>query len=73
MMHIHGNSMNINAANLHSAGNDAKAVAAERAAGVRKRLRKSASRLSNTESEDAIVMIGHWLDARSDRPETKAE
>ena len=40
-MHIHGNAMNVNAANLYSAAQGERAAAAERAAEVRKRLLKA--------------------------------
>ena len=39
-MHIHGNSMNINAASLYSSAQNEKTAAAQRAAEVRKKLLK---------------------------------
>jgi hypothetical protein len=65
-MHIHGNSMNVNAANFYSAGNDAKALAAQRAADVRKRLVKGAASLDETADPEETLMISKWLDSGRD-------
>lgn len=62
-MHIHGNSMSLNAIDAYSAAQGAKAAAAERAAEVRKKLLKSAFRIEGA-SEEETLMIGRWLDAR---------
>ncbi len=62
-MHIHGNHMNVNAANLYSVGNGEKAAAVERAAAVRKRLLKGAASIGGTESPEETLMIGKWLDS----------
>jgi hypothetical protein len=72
-MHIHGNSMNVNAANSYSVANSEKAAAAQRAADVRKRLLKSAAGLDGTESAEAATLIGHWLGANPNQSEGDAE
>ncbi len=61
-MHIHGNSMNVNSASFYSVANGEKAVAAERAADVRKRLLKGAAAVDGTASPEETLLIGHWLD-----------
>jgi len=63
-MHIHGNSMAVNQANLYSAAQGERAASAERATDVRKKLLRSAAGLDGATPEEAF-MIGHWLDARS--------
>ena len=72
-MHIHGNSMNVNAANSYSVGNGEKSAAAQRAAEVRKRLLKSAAGVDNTASPEETLMIGHWLDSRHSQMEGDGE
>ena len=72
-MHIHGNSMNVNAANLYSAGNAEKSAAAERAAAVRKRLLKAGAGVDGTESAEAATLISHWLGQNPNQPEDDAE
>jgi len=61
-MHIHGNSMNLQAANFYPAGLQSRAAAAERAAEVRKRLLKSAANTEDSADPDATLLVGHWLD-----------
>jgi hypothetical protein len=63
-MHIHGNSMNINAANFYSVGNGERSAAAQRATEVRKKLLKSASSLEAGASPEETLLIGKWLDSR---------
>jgi hypothetical protein len=72
-MHIHGNSMNVNAANLYSAGNAEKSAAAERAAAVRKRLLKAGAGVDGAESAEAASLIGHWLGETPSQPGDDAE
>jgi hypothetical protein len=62
-MHIHGNSMSINAASFYSTAQQEKA-AAQRAAGVRKRLIKSASEIEGAATPEETLMIGQWMDSR---------
>jgi hypothetical protein len=61
-MHIHGNSMQSNAANLYSAAGAEKAAAAQRAADVRKKLMKGGLGLDGDLSPEADLMVGRWLD-----------
>jgi len=63
-MHIHGNGMNVNAANLYSAAQGERAAAAERAAEVRKKLLKSASGLDAAASPEETLLISQWMDGR---------
>jgi len=57
-MHIHGNSMTVNAANFYSATQEEKAAAAQRAASVRKKLIKSASDIEGAATPEETLMIG---------------
>jgi hypothetical protein len=63
-MHIHGNSMAINAANFYSAAQSEKTAAAERAAEVRKKLLKGASETAGSATPEETLMIGQWMDSR---------
>ena len=63
-MHVHGHSMNMNNANLYSAGNAERAAAGERAAAVRKKLLKSAASVDGAETAEETLMIGRWLHSR---------
>jgi len=60
-MHIHGNSMNMNAANSYSVAGAEKAAVAERAAAVRKKLLKGAASVDEVASPEESLMIGKWL------------
>jgi hypothetical protein len=60
-MHIHGNMMNVQGANLYSVANGERAAAAERAGEVRKRLLKG---VEGGASDEETQMIGQWLDSR---------
>jgi hypothetical protein len=71
-MHIHGNSMNVNAANFYSVGNSEKA-AAERAAAVRKKLMKGAATVEGAETPEESLMIGRWLDSSPSQNEGDAD
>jgi hypothetical protein len=62
-MHIHGSQMNPNAVNPYSAAAE-KAVAAQRAADVRKKLMKSASDIDGVSSPEEAFMVGQWMDSR---------
>jgi hypothetical protein len=61
-MHIHGNLMQSNAANLYSAAAAEKAVAAQRAADVRKKLMKGGLDIDGELNPEAGFMVGRWLD-----------
>ena len=63
-MHIHGNSMAVNAANFYSATQEERAAAAQRAASVRKKLIRSASELEGMASPEETLLIGQWMDSR---------
>jgi len=62
-MHIHGNSMNVNAADYYSAAQN-RAVTAGRAAEIRKKLLKSASEIEGEAVPDESQLIDCWLDSR---------
>src|ERR1019366_1440714 len=59
-MHIHGNSMNINAANLYSAAQAERAAAAKRSKQVRKKLLKTAAGIDASASSEETLLIGQW-------------
>jgi hypothetical protein len=67
-MHIHGNSMNINATNFYSVGNGERSAATQRAAEVRKKLLKNAASVEASleagASPEESLLIGQWLDSR---------
>jgi hypothetical protein len=63
-MHIHGNSMSINAANFYSAAQNEKTAAAQRAADVRKKLLKGASEIKGAATPEETLLIGQWMDSR---------
>ena len=62
-MHIHGNSMTINAANFYSTAQQEKA-AAQRAANVRKKLIKNTSEIEGSATPEETLTIGQWMDSR---------
>jgi hypothetical protein len=72
-MHIHASSININAANLDSAGNTEKAAAAQRAADVRKKLLKSAQGVEGAATPEEALMIDQWLNARPGQAQSEDE
>ena len=63
-MHIHGNSMTVNAANFYSATQEERAAAAQRAARVRKKLIRSASEIEGAASLEETLMIGQWVNSQ---------
>jgi hypothetical protein len=63
-MHIHGNSMAVNAASFYSAGQNERTAAARRAADVRKKLMKAGSVTEGAATSEETLMIGQWMDAR---------
>jgi hypothetical protein len=71
-MHIHGNSMNVNAVSFYSSGNRERAAAAERTAAVRKRLLNAADAVDAPTSEESL-MIGQWLGSPQSQTEADAE
>jgi hypothetical protein len=62
-MHIQRSQVNSNAVNPYAAAAE-KAVAAQRAATVRKKLIKSARALEGSASPEEAFMIGRWMDSR---------
>jgi hypothetical protein len=72
-MHIHGNSMNVNAANSYSVANSEKAAATQRAADVRKRLLNSVAGLAGTDSGQAATLVSRWLGANPNQSEGDGE
>ncbi len=62
-MHIHAGSMNLNSARHSSAAGAEKAAAAQRAAEVRKKLRKRSQALDGAASTEETWMIDNWLNA----------
>jgi hypothetical protein len=62
-MHIHRSQMNPEARNPYSAAAE-KALAAQRAAAVRKRLTKSAREIDSASTPEEAFMIGRWMDSR---------
>ena len=70
-MHIHGNSMAVNAANFYAAAQGERAAAAQRAAEVRKKLLKGASEIEGATTPEETLMISQWLDSRHSQTESE--
>ena len=70
-MHIHGNSMSVNAANLYSAAQGERAGAAQGAVEVRKKLLKSAAGIEAGATPEETLLIGQWLDGRHSQVQTE--
>jgi hypothetical protein len=70
-MHIHGNSMAINAANFYSASQEERAAATRRAADVRRKLMKSASDIEGVAAPDEAFMVSHWMDAQHSKVQSE--
>ena len=64
-MHIHGNHMQLQAANLPTAASAAKAAAARQAADVRGRLMNSSLEMDSEVSPEASWMLGRWPQGNS--------
>jgi len=63
-MHIHGNSIGFNAADLYSAAQAERAAATRRATETRKKLLKDAEEIEAGASPEEAALIGQWLDGR---------
>jgi hypothetical protein len=63
-MHIHGNSMGMNAADLYSAAQGEGAAAARRAADTRKKLQRNAGGIEAGASPEEALLTGRWMDSR---------
>jgi hypothetical protein len=61
-MHIHGNHLNLNTVNPYSAAAE-KALAAQRAADVRKKLAKSTGEIEGSSSPEEAGFLGLWMDS----------
>lgn len=72
-MHIHGNSMSIDAADFYSAGEYEKAAAAKRAANVRKKLLKGAAEIEGASTPEEALLIGRWMDSRHSQVQSEDE
>ena len=59
-MHIHAQSMNLNAVSLHSAAAAEKTAATQRAADVRRKLKAGALRLEAESDTEDDLRIGQW-------------
>jgi hypothetical protein len=55
--------MSVNAANFYSTAQEEKA-AAQRAAGVRKKLIKNASEIEGAATPEETLLISQWMDSR---------
>ena len=72
-MHIHGNSMSVNAANFYSATQEERAAAAQRSAGVRKKLIRSASEIEGAATPEETLMISQWMDSRHSQVQSEEQ
>jgi hypothetical protein len=63
-MHVHGSQLNMIPMNAYSAAAE-NAVAAQRAADVRKKLARSAASVEASASPDEAFMIGQWMEGAS--------
>jgi hypothetical protein len=72
-MHIHGNSMSVNAANFYSATQEERAAAAQRAASVRKKLIKNASEMEGEATPEETLLIGQWMDSRHSQLQSEGQ
>jgi hypothetical protein len=59
-MHMRGNQMKLNSVNPYSAAAE-KAIAAQRAAGVRKKLKKTTRTAKGNSGTDVAFMVGKWM------------
>jgi hypothetical protein len=72
-MHIHGNSMAVNAASFYSAGQNEKVAAARRAADIRKKLLKGAAETAGASTPEEAMLIGQWIDSRHSQVHSEDE
>ncbi len=72
-MHIHGNFMNMNAADSYSTANAGRAAAAERAAAVRKKLLRGAASVDESATPEETLMISRWLAGSQGQNESNGE
>lgn len=65
-MHIHGNPISHNVANLHPAGAAEKAAATQRAADIRKKLLNAKAPITEDSDSDAVLMVARWSEGDSE-------
>lgn len=68
-MHIHGNSMSIEASSFYSIANQERAAAAQ----VRKRLLKAAHGAPAGSSQEETLLIGKWMETGPNQMTTSDE
>ena len=71
-MRIHGNQTNLNAVNPYSAAAE-RAVAAQRAANVRKKRMKNARNIEGVASPGEAFMVSRWLNSTQSPPQDGVE
>jgi hypothetical protein len=64
--------MAVNAANFYSAIQEERA-AAQRAAGVRRKLLRNASEIEGAATPEESLLIGQWMDSRHSQVESEDE
>jgi hypothetical protein len=64
-MHIHGNSMNLNAVDLHATAAAEKAASTQRAAEVRKKLMRGGLEMDGELNPESSFMVGLWSEGGS--------
>jgi hypothetical protein len=69
-MHIQRSQMNPSLGNPYSAAAE-KALAAQRAAAVRKKLMKNAREIEGASTPEEAFMIGRWTESRHSRPQNE--
>ncbi len=72
-MHIHANPMNLNGVNPYYAAAENAAVAAQRAARVRKKLNKGAQEIESSPGPDESFLVDKWTDIRYGRGKSHAK
>jgi hypothetical protein len=72
-MHIHGNSMSINAANFYAASQNEKADAARRTADVRRKLLKGAAQIEGSATSEETLLISQWTDSRHSQVQSEEQ
>ena len=73
-MHIHGqHPMSVNPADFYAASQGQRAVEAQRAAEVRKKLLKNGAQIDGAATPEETLMISQWLDARQSQTESAEE
>ena len=66
-MHIHGNSMNLNAVDVHAAAAAEKAASMQRAAEVRKKLMRGGLEMDGELNPETGFMVERWSEGGSQR------